>query len=220
MRYFVWVLCGFMSLSIEIHAQSPQPRLVAQCVQALRDGQVLVLPTDSGYALVCQLEDKSALQRIAQIRRDDEPHHMTLLCRDLSEISSYARVDNTQYRFLKAHTPGPMTFILEATSEVPRRLLHAKKRSIGVRVPVHPVIQAVLEQMSEPVLGASLVLPDHEEPLEDPAFFPRGLDRQVDVLVDVGFLAQAPSTVIEMTGAEFILVRAGLGGVPPELAEG
>ncbi len=209
-----------MSVSIEIHPQSPQPRLVAQIVQALCDGQVLVMPTDSGYALICQLEDKAALQRIAQIRRDDEPHHMTLLCRDLSEISTYARVDNTQYRFLKAHTPGPITFILEATSEVPRRLMHAKKRSIGVRVPGHPVLQAVLAAMSAPLLGASLILPDHDEPLEEPVLFPRGLDRQVDVLVDAGFVAQVPSTVIEMTRAEFMLVRAGLGGVPPELAEG
>lgn len=208
-----------MSLSIEIHPQSPQPRLVSQIVLALREGQVVVVPTDSGYALVCQLEEKAALQRIAQIRRDDEPHHMSLLCRDLSEISTYARIDNTQYRFLKAHSPGPITFILEATSEVPRRLLHAKKRSIGVRVPVHPVLQAVLAELGEPLLGASLVVPDHDEPLEDPAFFPRGLDRQVDVLVDVGFLAQAPSTVIDMTGSEFVLIRAGLGGVPPELAE-
>ncbi|WP_407276474.1 L-threonylcarbamoyladenylate synthase [Halothiobacillus sp. DCM-1] len=208
-----------MSLSIEIHPQSPQPRLVAQIVQLLAEGQVAVLPTDSGYALVCSLENKPALQRIAQIRRDDEPHHMTLLCRDLSEISSYARVDNTQYRFLKAHTPSPITFILEATSEVPRRLLHPKKRSIGVRVPTHPVLQAILRQMTEPVLSASLVMPDQEAPLEDPAFFPRGLDRQVDLLVDVGFLAQAPSTVIEMTGSDFVLLREGLGGVPPELAE-
>ncbi|ANJ68005.1 threonylcarbamoyl-AMP synthase [Halothiobacillus diazotrophicus] len=208
-----------MSDTIEIHPTTPQPRLVVQVAEALADGQVAVLPTDSGYALACRLEDKAALARIAQIRRDDEPHHMTMICRDLSEISTYAKLDNVHYRFLKAHTPGPFTFILEATSEVPRRLLHAKKRSIGLRVPQHPVLQAIVQELRAPILSASLVLPDLDEPLEDPDLFPKAVDRQVDLVVHCGFLVQMPSTVIDMTGPEFTLVRVGLGGVPPELED-
>jgi tRNA threonylcarbamoyl adenosine modification protein (Sua5/YciO/YrdC/YwlC family) len=208
-----------MSVTIEVHPHSPQPRLLNQIAEALAAGSVLVLPTDSGYALACRLEDKSALARIAQIRRDDEPHHMTLLCRDLSEISTYAKLDNPHYRFLKAHTPGPFTFILEATSLVPRRLLHAKKRSIGLRVPEHPVLQAIIRTFTAPILSASLVLPDFDEPMEEPAFFPSAIERQVDMIINVGFLAQAPSTVIDMTKETFVLVREGLGGVPPELED-
>ena len=208
-----------MSTTIELHPHSPQPRLIAQITAAIESGSVVALPTDSGYALVCRLEDKAALARIAQIRRDDEPHHMTLLCRDLSEISTYAKLDNPHYRFLKAHTPSPITFILEATSEVPRRLLQAKKRSIGLRVPAHPVLQAIVRALSAPMLSASLVLPDFDEPMEEPAFFPSAVVRQVDLIVDVGFVAQAPSTVIDMTQDTFVLVREGLGGVPPELEE-
>jgi tRNA threonylcarbamoyl adenosine modification protein (Sua5/YciO/YrdC/YwlC family) len=208
-----------MSETIEIHPTTPQPRLIAQVVHALASGQIVVLPTDSGYALACRLEDKSALARIAQIRRDDEPHHMTLLCRDLSEISTYAKLDNVHYRFLKAHTPGPFTFILEATGEVPRRLLHPKKRSIGLRVPQHPILKAILEEVGAPILSASLVLPGVDEPLEDPDLFPKAVERQVDMIVHSGFLVQIPSTVIDMTGAVFTLVRVGLGGVPPELED-
>lgn len=206
-----------MSVLLEVHPESPQPRLISQIAEALADGSVVVLPTDSGYALACRLEDKAALAKIAQIRRDNEPHHMTLLCRDLSEISTYAKLDNQHYRFLKAHTPGPYTFILEATSEVPRRLLHAKKRSIGLRVPQLTVLRSALEELAAPILSASLVLPDHNEPLEDPEWFPKAVERQVDMIVSTGFLAQNPSTVIDMTGPEFVLVREGLGGVPPEL---
>jgi tRNA threonylcarbamoyl adenosine modification protein (Sua5/YciO/YrdC/YwlC family) len=206
-----------MSVLLEVHPESPQPRLVSQIAEALADGSVVVLPTDSGYALACRLEDKTALARIAQIRRDNEPHHMTLLCRDLSEISTYAKLDNLHYRFLKTHTPGPYTFILEATGEVPRRLLHAKKRSIGLRVPQNAVLRSVLEELAAPILSASLILPDHDEPLEDPEWFPRAVERQVDMIVGTGFLAQHPSTVIDMTGPEFVLVREGLGGIPPEL---
>lgn len=208
-----------MSLLLEVHPESPQPRLVAQVAEALADGSVVVLPTDSGYALACRLEDKSALTKIAQIRRDNEPHHMTLLCRDLSEISAYAKLDNQHYRFLKTHTPGPYTFILEATSEVPRRLLHAKKRSIGLRVPQNTALRSILEEYAAPILSASLVLPDHSEPLEDPELFPRAVERQVDRIVSAGFLTQNPSTVIDMTGPEFVLVREGLGGIPPEFED-
>lgn len=208
-----------MSETIEIHPATPQPRLIAQIADALAAGQVVVLPTDSGYALACRLEDKAALARIAQIRQDDEPHHMTLICRDLSEISTYAKVDNVHYRFLKAHTPGPFTFILAATNEVPRRLLHAKKRSIGIRVPQHPILQAIVLSTQSPILSASLVLPRLDEPLEDPNLFPKAVERQVDLIVDGGFLVQTPSTVIDMTGEVFSLVRVGLGGVPPELED-
>lgn len=208
-----------MSQTLELHPESPQPRLVGQIADALAEGSVVVLPTDSGYALACRLEDKSALTRIAQIRRDSEPHHMTLLCRDLSEISTYAMLDNPHYRFLKAHTPGPYTFILQATSEVPRRLLHAKKRSIGLRVPQNIVLRSVLDRLEAPILSASLVLPDLNTPLEDPVLFPRAVERQVDLIVHAGYLPQNPSTIIDMTGDAFLLVREGLGGIPPELED-
>ena len=206
-----------MSLRLDIHPQTPQPRLVSQVARAIAAGEVVVVPTDSGYALACRLEDKGALERIARIRRDDERHHMTMVCRDLSEIGIYAKMDNIQYRFVKAHTPGPFTLILDATSEVPRRLLHPKKRSIGLRLPEHPVLVAILAELGEPALSASLVLPDFDEPLEDPEFFPKALDSQVDLIAAAGFCPQEPSTVIDMTGPVFEVTRVGLGGVPPEL---
>lgn len=208
-----------MSDTVEIHPTTPQPRLIVQVAAALASGQIVVVPTDSGYALACRLADKSALARIAQIRQDDEPHHMTMICRDLSEISTYAKLDNVHYRFLKAHTPGPFTFILAATNEVPRRLLHPKKRSIGLRVPQHPILQAIVQETAAPILSASLVLPGVEEPMEDPDLFPKAVERQVDLIVHCGFLVQMPSTVIDMTGSEFSVSRVGLGGVPPELED-
>jgi len=206
-----------MSLNLHIHPQNPQQRLIQQAADALAEGAVAVLPTDSGYALACRLEDKDALERIAQIRRDSDRHHMTLLCRDLSETGSYAKIDNVQYRFLKAHTPGPYTCIVDATNEVPRRLLHPKKRTIGLRVPEHPILRALLEAMQAPILSASLVLPDHDEQLEDPEWFPPALERQVDLMLLAGFCAQEPSTVLDLSGDAFEVVRVGLGGVPPEL---
>lgn len=208
-----------MTRTLDIHPDTPQGRLVEQAAEAIAAGQVVVVPTDSGYALACRLEDKNALERIARIRRDDGPHHMTLSVRDLSELGFYAKVDNIQFRFLKNHIPGPYTFILAATREVPRRLQHEKKRSLGLRVPAHPVLRAILEKLEAPILSASLVIPDLDEPLDDPELFPDSVKRQVDLIASAGFCEQLPSTVIDLTGDNFNVQREGLGGVPPELAE-
>ena len=206
-----------MTQTLDIHPETPQPRLVGQAARAIASGQVVVMPTDSGYALACRLEDKNALARIARIRRDDGAHHMTLSVRDLSELGVYAKVDNIQFRFLKNHIPGPYTFVLPATREVPRRLQHEKKRSIGLRVPAHPVLRAVLEALDAPILSASLVIPDLDEPLDDPELFPPAVTNQVDLVVRAGFLEQQPGTVLDLTGEGFEVQREGLGGVPPEL---
>lgn len=208
-----------MTRTLDIHPDTPQGRLVEQVAQAIAAGEVVVVPTDSGYALACRLEDKNALERIARIRRDNGPHHMTLSVRDLSELGFYAKVDNIQFRFLKNHIPGPYTFILAATREVPRRLQHEKKRSLGLRVPAHPVLRAILEKREAPILSASLVIPDLDEPLDDPELFPDSVKRQVDLIASAGFCEQLPSTVIDLTGDNFNVQREGLGGVPPELAE-
>ncbi len=208
-----------MTRTLDIHPDTPQGRLVEQVAQAIAAGKVVVVPTDSGYALACRLEDKNALERIARIRRDNGPHHMTLSVRDLSELGFYAKVDNIQFRFLKNHIPGPYTFILAATREVPRRLQHEKKRSLGLRVPAHPVLRAILEKLEAPILSASLVIPDVDESLDDPEFFPDSVKRQVDLIASAGFCEQLPSTVIDLTGDNFDVQREGLGGVPPELAE-
>lgn len=208
-----------MSRLLEIHPQTPQPRLVKQAAQAIAAGGILVVPTDSGYALACRLEDKNALERIARIRRDEGPHHMTLSVRDLSELGVYAKVDNVQFRFLKTHIPGPYTFILAATREVPRRLQHEKKRSIGLRVPEHPVLRAILDALDAPLLSASLVIPDLGEPLDDPALFPAAVNNQVDQVVSAGFIEQQPGTVIDLTGEGVEILREGLGGIPPELTD-
>ena len=208
-----------MTRTLDIHPETPQARLAAQAAKGIAAGEVVVVPTDSGYALACRLEDKDALERIARIRRDSGAHHMTLSVRDLSELGVYAKVDNIQFRFLKSHTPGPYTFILPATREVPRRLLHEKKRSIGLRVPEHRVLGAILEQLDAPILSASLVIPDLDEPLDDPELFPDSVKRQVDLIASAGFCEQLPSTVLDLTGEDFTVEREGLGGVPPELAE-
>lgn len=208
-----------MSRMLEIHPETPQPRLVKQVASAIAAGEIVVLPTDSGYALACRLEDKNALARIARIRRDDGPHHMTLSVRDLSELGVYAKVDNVQFRFLKSHIPGPYTFILPATREVPRRLQHEKKRSLGLRVPSHPVLRGILEALDAPILSASLVVPDLDESLDDPELFPDAVNNQVDLVASAGFLEQQPGTVIDLTGDGVEIQREGLGGVPPELAD-
>lgn len=208
-----------MSRTLEIHPVTPQPRFVQQAAKAIAAGEIVVLPTDSGYALACRLEDKNAIERIARIRRDHGPHHMTLSVRDLSELGVYAKVDNVQFRFLKNHIPGPYTFILPATREVPRRLQHEKKRSIGLRVPSQPVLRAILDALDAPILSASLVVPDLDEPLDDPELFPDAVNNQVDVVVASGFLEQQPGTVLDLTGEGFEVQREGLGGIPPELAD-
>jgi tRNA threonylcarbamoyl adenosine modification protein (Sua5/YciO/YrdC/YwlC family) len=201
-----------MSQYFELHPEDPQPRLLKQAAQILHGGGVCAVPTDSSYALVCHLDDKAAAEKLRRIRQVDEKHHLTLLCRDLSELASYARVDNQQYRLLKLATPGPFTFILEATKEVPRRLSHPSRRTIGLRVPEHRVTQALLEQLGgQPLLATTLILPGESEPLNDPEEIRTRLQKQVDAVLDAGACPMEPTTVIDLSGDEPVLVRQGRG---------
>jgi len=202
-----------MSQFFQIHPNNPQLRLIKQAVQIIDNGGIVALPTDSCYALVCHLDDKDAVTRLRKIRGVDEKHHLTLLCRDLSEISLYAKVDNRQYRMLKAATPGPYTFILEATKEVPRRLSHPSRKTIGLRVPENSITHALLEELRQPMLGTTLILPDEEEPLTDPEQVRERLAKFVDLVIDGGACSLVPTTVIDMTGDTPELVRQGRGDV-------
>lgn len=194
-----------------VHPETPQPRLIRQIAEILRSGGVVVYPTDASYALGCLAGAKAAEERIRAIRRLDEQHFLTLVCRDLAEIARYAKVDNSQYRLLKAATPGCFTFILEATREVPKRLQHPKRRSIGLRVPLHPVTQAILEELGEPLLSSTMLMPGDEMPLSDPYEIRDLLEHQVDLVVDGGYCDVATTTVIDMTAEPPVLVRAGKG---------
>lgn len=200
-----------MSQFFQIHPDNPQPRLITQAAQIVRGGGIVALPTDSCYALVCHLDDKDAVMRLRRIRNVDDKHHLTLLCRDLSEIAQYARVDNQQYRMLKMATPGPYTFILEATKEVPRRLSHPSRKTIGLRVPENRIAHALLEELAQPLLGTTLILPDDDEPLTDPEEVRERLAKVVDLVVDGGACSLQPTTVIDMTDAEPVLRRQGRG---------
>lgn len=200
-----------MTLRFEVHPDNPQARLLKQAAQILLGGGVAAIPTDSSYALVCRLDDKAAAQRLRTIRAVDAKHHLTLLCRDLSELASYARVDNRQYRMLKVGTPGPFTFILEATKEVPRRLSHPSRRTIGLRVPDHRVAQCLLEAIGQPLLATTLIVPGDTEPLNDAAQIIERLDGQVQAVVDAGACPMQPTTVIDLSGVEPVLVRRGRG---------
>lgn len=202
-----------MSHYFVIHPETPQQRLLAKAAEIVRDGGLIVIPTDSCYALGCHLGDKAAMDRIRQIRQVDERHHLTLMCRDLSEIAQYARVDNVQYRLLKAATPGSYTFILEGTKELPRRLLHPKRKTIGLRVPSHPVAMALLEELNEPLLTSTLLLPGDEEPLTEGWEIRDRLDDEVDLILDGGHCGTEPTTVVDLTGGTPELVRAGRGAL-------
>ena len=202
-----------MSQFFVIHPDNPQPRLIKQAAAMVREGAVIAYPTDSCYALGCHLDDKDAVQRIRQIRGIDDSHHLTLLCRDLSEIAHYARVGNVQFRLMKNNTPGPYTFILEATKEVPRRLQHPKRNTIGVRIPDHPVALALLEELGEPLLSTTLLLPGDEQPLTDPEQIRDLLERRVELVIDGGAVGLEPTTVIDLTGEAPTLVRRGKGAV-------
>lgn len=204
-----------MAQFFEIHPEHPQPRLVRQAAQILRDGGLIALPTDAAYALVGHLGDADVLQRIRRIRQVDERHHFTLMCHDLSQIATYARVDNTQYRLLKAVTPGPYTFILEGTRELPRRLLHPKRKTIGLRVPDHPVITALLDELGEPVLTSSLLLPGEEAPLTDAGEIRDRLGREVELVVESGTCGLEVTTVVDLTSGAPELLRAGKGSLEP-----
>ena len=202
-----------MSQFFEVHPDNPQPRLLKQAAQLLHQGGVCAVPTDSSYALVCQLDDKAAAESLRRIRQVDDKHHLTLLCRDLSELASYARVDNRQYRLLKLGTPGPFTFILEATKEVPRRLSHPSRRTIGLRVPDHRVTQALLAEFGQPLLATTLIAPGESEPLNDSEEILYRYQKLLAGVVDAGACPMEPTTVIDLTDEEPRLVRQGRGEV-------
>lgn len=198
---------------IEIHPTNPQPRHVAAVVRAIRDGQLIAYPTDSSYAFGCHIGDKRAIDRIRRIRRTDKKHNFTLVCRDLSEISLYARVDNWAYRMLKSMTPGPYTFILQATREVPKRLQNPMQRTIGLRVPDHPLVQAILESLGEPIMTSTLSLPGDDTPLTDPLDIEDKIGHEVDVIIDAGATGIEPTTVLDLSHGTVEILRAGRGDV-------
>ena len=200
-----------MSQCFEVHPLNPQPRLLRQAAQILHAGGIGAIPTDSSYALVCHLDDKAAAERLRRIRGVDDKHHLTLLCRDLSELASYARVDNRQYRLLKLGTPGPFTFILEATREVPRRVSHPSRRTIGLRVPGHAVTHQLLELLGQPLLATTLIPPGASEPLNDPDEIRARYQKEVQAIVDAGACPMEPTTVIDLSGEDPVLVREGRG---------
>ncbi|WP_297924914.1 L-threonylcarbamoyladenylate synthase [uncultured Agitococcus sp.] len=205
-----------MSQYFHIHPDNPQARLIKQAVQIIRNGGVIAYPTDSGYALGCHLGDKNALERIIRIRQLTDKHHFTLLCRDLSDIATYAKVDNPTYRLLKAHTPAAYTFILTASSEVPRRLMHPKRKTIGLRVPDHAICQALLAELNEPLLTATLQLPNESEPLYDPEDIFECLGKQLDLVINGGFGTLIPTTVVDLSeSGNPIIIREGAGDISP-----
>jgi len=200
-----------MAQYFEVHPLNPQPRLLKQAAQILQAGGVAAIPTDSSYAFACHLDDKTAAEQLRRIRAVDERHHLTLLCRDLSELASYARVDNRQYRLLKLATPGPFTFILEATKEVPRRVSHPSRRTIGLRVPEHPVTGALLDLLGQPLLATTLIPPGESEPMNDPALIRERFEKSVQAIVDAGACPMQPTTVIDLSGDAPVVVRLGRG---------
>jgi tRNA threonylcarbamoyl adenosine modification protein (Sua5/YciO/YrdC/YwlC family) len=200
-----------MGQFFQIHPENPQPRLIKQAAQIVGAGGIVALPTDSAYALVCRLDDKSAVEKLRRIRGVDDKHHLTLLVRDLSEVAQYARVDNTQYRLLKATMPGPYTVILEATRELPRRLSHPSRKTIGLRVPENKITLALLEELGEPLIGTTLQLPGDDHMLSDPDEVRERLEKQIELIIDGGAGMLEATTVIDLTGPEPELVREGRG---------
>lgn len=202
-----------MSQFFAIHPTHPETRLIKRAVDIVRKGGVIAYPTDSCYAIGCHIGDKHAMERIRRIRGVDERHHFTLVCRDLSDIGVFAKVDNAQYRLLKAHTPGTYTFILDATRELPRRLAHPKRATVGVRVPEHPVTHALLTELNEPLLSSTLMLPGDVDPLNDAETIRANLEHQLDLILDGGACGIEPTTVIDLSGSAPILVRRGKGDI-------
>lgn len=204
-----------MAQFFSIHTNNPNLRLIRQAAAIVRNGGIIVYPTDSCYALGCQIGDKTAMTRIRSIRQVDEKHHFTLVCRDLAEISHYAKVDNRQYRLLKANTPGSYTFILQASREVPRRLQHPKRYTIGLRIPDHPVVDALLSELNEPLLSSTLILPTDELPLNDAEDIRDRLEHQVELVMDAGSCGIEMTTVIDLTGESPEVIRQGKGSLTP-----
>ncbi len=206
-----------MSQFFYVHPETPQSRLMKQAVHIIKQGGVVIYPTDSGYALGCQLGDKNALERILQIRHISGEHHFTIMCRDLSELSLYAKVENTAFRLIKNNTPGPYTFILRGTKEVPRRLLNEKKKTVGLRIPDHKIALALLAELGEPLMSSSLILPGREFSESDPEEMRDQLERQVDLILHGGILAGNPTTVVDLSDDNPVVVREGAGAVQPFL---
>lgn len=204
-----------MSQFFYLHPENPQARLINQAVAIIRNGGVIVYPTDSGYALGCQLENKNALERICRIRKIDDKHNFTLLCRDLSELSLYARIDNTAFRLLKNNTPGAYTFIFKGTKEVPRRLMNAKRKTIGIRVPDNKIALDLLEALGEPLMSTTLILPGNDYAESDPEDIRDKLEHSVDLIMNGGFLGEQPTTVIDFSEDEMVVVRRGVGNPTP-----
>jgi len=202
-----------MAQYFEVHPVQPQQRLLKQAAELIHKGGVLAIPTDSSYALVCHLDDKAAVDALRRIKGVDERHLLSLLCRDLSELASYAIVDNKQYRLLKLGTPGPYAFVLEATKEVPRRVSHPSRRTIGLRVPEHPVTQALLEILGQPLLASTLIMPGEEDPLNDPQEIRARLEKLVQGIIDAGACPAQPCTVVDLCGSEPELIRQGRGSL-------
>lgn len=206
-----------MAQFFTIHPDNPQKRLLAHAVEILNAGGVIAYPTDSLYALGCHMGDKAALERIRWIRDIDERHHLTMMCRDLSQIGELARVDNRTFRLLRQCTPGSYTFILQATRELPRRILHPNRKTIGLRIPDHPVALALLEAHREPMLSSSLILPGDDEPLSDPQAIRTRLEKSIELVIDGGWCGSEPTTVVDLTGETPVIVRAGKGSTAPFL---
>jgi tRNA threonylcarbamoyl adenosine modification protein (Sua5/YciO/YrdC/YwlC family) len=204
-----------MSQFFRLHPDNPQPRLITQAAQIINDGGVVALPTDSSYALACHLDDKDAVERLRRIRGLDERQLLGLLVRDLSELANFAMVDNRQYRLIKSVTPGPYVFVLQATKEVPRRLSHPSRKTIGLRVPDHAITLAILEELGQPLLGTTLIMPGETRPLNDAEAIRARLEKQVDLVIDGGACPCEPSTIVDLTGEEPVLVRAGRGSLAP-----
>ena len=200
-------------LHLHIHPENPQARLITQAVEHIRAGDVVVYPTDAAYAIGCQIGNKSAMERIAQIRGLGPKHQYAIMCCDLSDIATYAKVDNAMYRLLKNNTPAVTTFILPATSEVPKRLMHPKKKTIGLRIPSNPVAQALLKELGEPLLTSTLILPDQKDPLDDPYDIENQLGKRIDVFIDSGFGTLSTTSIVDLSGENPEIIRRGVGDV-------
>lgn len=204
-----------MSQFFYVHPDNPQTRLIKQAVELIRQGEVVVYPTDSGYAIGCQMEDKRALEQVCRIRQIDKDHNFTLMCRDMSELSVYAKVDNTAFRQIKNNTPGPYTFVLKATREVPRRLQNPKRKTIGMRVPDNAIALALLEELNEPLMSTSLILPGAQVAESDPDEIRDKLEKQVGLILHGGYLGEQPTTVVDLSEGEAVIVREGAGDITP-----